>query len=131
LAKIIGSVDDLGRPVVRVEVPGRDGLLAVVDTGFNRTLMLQHDEAITLGFEFTGLNEYVELGTTAISKVQRATGSIEWLGKIVSVDAFVSTEPPATYRPDTARALIGTELLRDCLLLVDFAERLVEIETQA
>jgi hypothetical protein len=130
LAKITGRVDDLGRPVVRVEVPGRDGFLAVVDTGFNRTLMLQHDEAITFGFEFDGLNEFVELGTSAISKVQRATGSIQWLGKTISVDAFVSTEPPTIHRPDTARALIGTELPRDCLLLVDFSSRLVEIETQ-
>jgi predicted aspartyl protease len=130
LAKIIGSVDDLGRPVIRVEVAGRDGFLAVVDTGFNRTLMLQHDQAVSLGFSFTGLNEYVELGTTSISKVQRATGQIDWLGKNVSVDAFVSMEPPVTHRPDTARALLGTELLADCLLLVDFTNKVVESETQ-
>ena len=55
MAKIIGSVDDLGRPVVRIEVPGRDG---------------------------------------------------------------------------TAQALIGTEMLADCLLLVDFRTRIVEIEEQ-
>ncbi len=130
MAKIIGSVDELGRPVVRIDVPGHDSLLAVVDTGFNRALMLQHDQAITLGFAFTGLNEYVELGTSSISKVERATGRIEWLGRAIAVDAFVSAEPPATHRPDTARALLGTELLQDCLLLVDFSSRLVEIETQ-
>jgi hypothetical protein len=62
--------------------------------------MLQHDEAIALGFAFTALNEFVELGTSAISKVERATGNI------------------------------GTGLRRDCLLLVDFLSRLVEIETQ-
>ncbi len=127
---MIGSVDELGRPVIRIEVPEKDGLLVVVDTGFNRTLMLQHDEAISMGFTFTGLSEYVELGTSSVSEVQRATGRIHWLGKILNIDAFVSTEPPATHRPDTARALLGTELLQDCLLLVDFAERVVEIETQ-
>ncbi len=130
LAKIIGSVNELGRPVVRIDVPGHESRLAVVDTGFNRALMLRHDQAITFGFAFTGLNECVELGTTSISKVERAIGRIEWLGRLIAVDAFVSAEPPVAHRPDTARALIGTELLADCLLLVDSFSRLVAIETQ-
>jgi hypothetical protein len=46
------------------------------------------------------------------------------------VEALISNEPPAVHRPDSARALIGTELLANCLLLIDFSTQIVEIETQ-
>ena len=130
MAKVIGSTDDLGRPVVRVEVPDRDGFLAVVATGFNRSLLLQAAEAQAMGFVITENSEIVELGTTARVPVRRAYGRIQWLDRILQLEAFVSNEPPATSRPDMARALIGTELLADCLLLVDFRSRIVEIEDQ-
>jgi predicted aspartyl protease len=129
LAKIVGAIDDLGRPVVRVEVPGRDGFLAVVDTGFNRSLLLQAAEAAAMGFIRTDSEEIVELGTTARASVVPALGTIRWLDRTLQVEAFVSDEPAATNRPDTARALLGTALLADCLLLVDFSGRVVEIET--
>jgi hypothetical protein len=130
LAKIVGSVDDLGRPVVRVEVPGHDGFLAVVDTGFNRSLLLQPAQARELGFVISEETETVELGTTARADVRQSQGTIVWLGRELRIEAYISNEPPATHRPDTARALLDTELLADCLLLVDFNNRLVEIETQ-
>jgi predicted aspartyl protease len=130
LAKIIGSVDDLGRPIIRIEAPGRDGLAAVVDTGFNRSLLLLAADALSLGFSIKQKTEIVELGTTERVTVRRASGEIFWLGKTLRVEALISNEPTPIYRPDTARALIGTELLSGTLLLVDFASRLVEIETQ-
>jgi predicted aspartyl protease len=130
LAKIIGSVDDLGRPIIRIEAPGRDGLAAVVDTGFNRSLLLLAADALSLGFSIKQKTEIVELGTTERVTVRRASGEIFWLGKTLRVEALISNEPTPIYRPDTARALIGTELLSGTLLLVDFASRLVEIESQ-
>ena len=84
-----------------------------------------------MGFVITEYNEIVELGTTVRTSVSRAIGSIRWLDRTVHVDALVSNEPAANNRPDTARALIDTELLANCLLLVDFRTHLVEIETQA
>jgi predicted aspartyl protease len=130
LAKVTGSVDDLGRPVVRIEVPGRDGVLAVIDTGFNRALLLEAREAQAMGFVLTEEIESVELGTSVRAIVRAAIGRIMWLGREVKVQAFVSTEPSTTNRSNIARALVGTELLAGCLLLVDFATRIVEIETQ-
>ncbi len=130
MAKIIGSVDELGRPVVRVEVPSHDSFLAVIDTGFNRSLMMQAAEAAAIGFDVSKRTQVVELSTTETVEVEQATGKIWWLDREVWVDALISNEPSIAYRPDTARALIGTELLADCLLLVDFATRVVEIETQ-
>jgi predicted aspartyl protease len=130
LPKITGSIDDLGRPLVRVEVPGRDGFLAVLDTGFNRTLMIGAAEAVAMGFTITEESEVVELATTAKVQVRQALGTIWWMNREVKIEALISNVPASTHRPDTARALVGTELLSDCLLLVDFATRVVEIETQ-
>ncbi len=130
LAKIIGSVDDLGRPIVRVEVLGRDGFLAVIDTGFNRSLLLTAAEAIAMGFVIEVRTEAVELATTAQVFVRRATGTIRWLGRDTVVDALITDEPVVVHRPDIARALVGAELLAQCLLLVDYPARSVEIETR-
>ena len=75
MAKVTGSVDDLGRPVVRVEVPGHDGFLAVIDTGFNRSLMLLAAEAAAMGFALREETETVELGTTARVEVRSGVGN--------------------------------------------------------
>ena len=130
MAKVTGSVDDLGRPVVRVEVPGHDGFLAVIDTGFNRSLMLLAAEAAAMGFALREETETVELGTTARVEVRSGVGTIHWLGRERRIVALISNEPPANLQPDVARALIGTELLSDSLLLVDFVDRIAEIETR-
>jgi predicted aspartyl protease len=131
LGKIVGSVDDLGRPTVRIDVPGCDGFLAVVDTGFNRSLLLTAAEAIAMKFVIEVRTDTVELATTAQVLVRRATGTIRWLGRDTAVDALIADEPATVHRPDTARALIGAELLAKCLVLVDYPARRVEIETQS
>jgi hypothetical protein len=129
LAKIVGSIDGLGRPVVRIQVAGHDDILAIVDTGFNGSLMLESIEARQKGFVIDELTELVELGTTARVEVRRATGTIDWLGRPTVVDALISDEPSRPGATDVARALLGTALMSDCLLLVDFPNKLVEIET--
>ena len=128
MAKVIGTVDDLRRPVVRVEVPDRDGFLAIVDTGFNGALLLMATEALAMGFAISDEIETVELGTSARTSVRRGQATILWLGRTIDVHAYISTELPTASRPDTARALIGTELMANCLLLVDFPGRVVEVE---
>jgi predicted aspartyl protease len=131
LPKIVGHIDDLGRPVVRIEVPDRDGFLAVVDTGFNRSLMLQASEAVAMGFTIAEETEIVELGTTAQVEVRQGFGTMRWLDRDIRVEALISSEKLTVHRPDTARALIGAELLAKCLVLVDYPARRVEIETHS
>lgn len=48
----------------------------------------------------------------------------------MSIEAYVSDVPISQHRPDTARALLGTELMAGCLLLVDFPGRIVEVEEE-
>ena len=99
-----------------------------MDTGFNGALLLMATEALAMGFTISDEIETVELGTSAHTSVRR--GQVRWLGRTINIHAYVSTEPPAASRPDIPRALIGTELLTGCLLLVDFPSRVVEVEDE-
>ena len=101
-----------------------------MDTGFNGALLLMATEALAMGFTISDEIETVELGTSAHTSVRRGQATIRWLGRTINIHAYVSTEPPAASRPDIARALIGTELLTGCLLLVDFPSRVVEVEDE-
>ena len=83
-----------------------------------------------MGFAVTKETERVELGTSERATVLRAHGKIHWLGRVMSIEAYVSDVPISQHRPDTARALLGTELMAGCLLLVDFPGRIVEVEEE-
>ena len=52
---------------------------------------------------------------------------VRWLDRTIQVEALVSDEPMPVTGRDTARALVGTELLANCLLLVDFVARGLEL----
>jgi predicted aspartyl protease len=129
LANLIGNVDDRGRPVVRIEVPGHDELLAVVDTGFNRSLFLMADQALVLGFTVLEREETVELGTTERTNVHVAIGHILWFGATVKVEALVAKDGRRRIDPDAPRALIGTKLLAGCHVLIDFPRGTIEVES--
>ena len=51
LPELVGHVDQRDRAVVRVSLPGRDqSFLALVDTGFNGSLLMEATDAVSLGF---------------------------------------------------------------------------------
>ena len=81
-----------------------------------------------MGFAITEDAETVELGTAVKTKMLRARGMVRWLDRTIQVEALISDEPMPVSGRDTARALVGTEMLANCLLLVDFVARAVEIE---
>lgn len=89
--------------------------------------MLSRTGARLLGLESGEIATPIELGdgSTAIVRVTQA--SIQWLGAQRSVEVFVSENWQP--RSEDPVGLIGTGLLTPHLLLVDFAERTVEIET--
>lgn len=131
MAKLIGSIDQFGRPLVRVRLPGgQDDLLAIVDTGFNGQLMLSLSVAQSLRIALEDDLVPVELGTGAIEEVYVGQLDIVWLERAKRARVLVSESWPAP-KPDAPVALIGTRLLRPHLLLVDFDTDTVEIETQA
>lgn len=127
MAKVIGSVDDLGRPVIRVEGKS-DGILAVVDTGFNGDLLVTRPAAHALGVTGMVREADVELGDGSVARVFHGRATISWLGADRDVRVLVSDAWMTI--GDAPIGLAGTALLTPHLLLVDFAQGTVEIETQ-
>ena len=91
MAKVMGSVDDLGRPVVRLE-GAQEGILVIVDTGFNSDLMLTRAAARALGAERTDREIDVELGTGTIARVLRGRATVSWLGEQRLVQVMIADD---------------------------------------
>ena len=127
MAKVIGSVDLRGRPIIRLEV-GDDSILLVVDTGFNGDLMLARSAARLLGVDPRIRETDVELGDGRTVQVKEARTTIRWLEHDRRARILVSDD--WTVIGDAPAGLVGTELLAPHLLLIDFAGRTVEIESQ-
>lgn len=128
-----GSVDDLNRPLVRIELPGfSDPLVAFVDTGFNGAVLLDEPQAIRFGFRILKHRAHVRLASQHEEDFLLARGLFLWLGESKPVTAYVLIETPDERRARIARKteeeiLIGTELLAGCRLEVDFPSREVII----
>ena len=71
----------------------------------------------------------VELGDGRTIPLRAGRVVLNWLGVVREVDVYVSDEPShgGEGRP---LALIGAELLSPHLLMVDYAAKTVDIETQ-
>jgi predicted aspartyl protease len=128
---LVGSIDDLLRPVVRIQQSGPDDeFLALLDTGFNGELFLSPGDATRFGFRLSGVVSLVRLAGGRTHRVQRGNGKIVWLGKTREIEALVSINADETIRADEPIALVGTRLLYPHILLIDFAAGTVEIEAQ-
>ncbi|CAN0336218.1 unnamed protein product, partial [Phaeothamnion confervicola] len=128
---IVGSVDDRRRPLLRIELPGRpDGLLALLDTGFNGEILVAEADIEALGFRARAGFSAVELAAGQRIQLQRGQGTIVWLSAARRVEVLITKELPGPRRDGDPIMLVGTGLLSPNLLLIDFAMATVEIETQ-
>ena len=130
MAKLLGAVDQRGRPVVRITVLGHeDEILATIDTGFNGEVMIVEGDAAAVGVRMREDGERVELGHGESVNVRLGRLRIRWLDTEREVSVFVGArrEPSREGEPIM---LIGTRLLSPHLLFIDFEEKTVEIETQ-
>ena len=107
-------------PRFDVEVMGlrrRVPVTAVVDTGFDGYLCLPTAIAVGLGLELVG-EALVELADGS-EKIQLVfAGSVNFLGKVREVDIYVTQSDDA---------LLGTALLADCRMVIDFPADSVRI----
>ena len=129
-----GSVDDRKRPLVRIETPGfTDPLLAFVDTGFNGALLIDETQAARLGFSVARDSiRPVQLASQRNEDFMVGRGSFLWFGERRTITAYVMIETQGERRARNARKteeeiLIGTDLLSDCRLEIDFPARKVLI----
>ena len=107
-------------PTSQLEVQGSRGaveLTAIIDTGFDGHLCLPTSLAVGLGLELSGQNE-VELadGTRKMELV--FAGTVRFLDDRRDV---------AIYLTDGDEALIGTRLLSDCRISIDFTTGKVQL----
>ena len=133
MATLVGGIDDRLRPYMRVEYPGADdGFIALLDTGFNGELFLEEPAAFQLGVQLRGTSELVHLASGPVQEVRRGVVTIRWLGVVRRAEVLVavvgSVKPR---RADDPIALVGTALLNPHLVLLDFANRTIEIESEA
>ena len=78
MAKVIRSVDQRGRPVIRIEGKS-ESILVVVDTGFNGDLLLAREAARLLGVDPVSKETEIELGDGRTVVVNEARATITWL----------------------------------------------------
>jgi len=110
-------------PQAKVEVIGsRRSVVveAIIDTGFDGFLSLPTSLAVTLGLELVGTLCF-ELADGSQTEELVFSARAKLAGKTRRVKVLVS---------DSQDILLGTRLLEDCQLLVDFATGTVRIERQ-
>jgi clan AA aspartic protease len=108
-------------PTFDIEVIGSRGSLlvsATVDTGFDGQLCLPVNLAIMLGFELID-QQLVEFADGRRERQFVFSGAVRFLDEEKPVALFVT---------DSDDTLIGTELLADCTLFVDFTTGETRIE---
>ena len=107
-------------PTTTLEVIGLQSsteITAIIDTGFQGDLLLPISQAKTLGLVLSGYAPAILADGSRTSQMVFA-GSVRFLGKIRQAEIFVA---------DTDAALVGTELLSDCQLVVDFPNQKVSL----
>jgi predicted aspartyl protease len=128
-----GSVDDLGRPIVRIEAFGfSDSLVAIIDTGFNGAAIVDANQAQRLGIKTYNQFANARLASQREEKFLLGRGRFLWFGEEISITAFVLIETDEERRMRIARKreeeiIIGTELLEKCQVVLDFPNRRVLI----
>ena len=129
-----GSIDDLMRPLIRIDTPGfSDPLVAFIDTGFNGAILIDEAQAGTLGFQISS-DRYKQamLASQREEDFFIGRGTFLWFGERLMISALVIIESQSQRRARLARKteeeiLIGTELLSACRLEIDFPARKVLI----
>jgi len=109
-------------PVVDIKlVSGKNGeieLAAIIDTGYNGEVILSENKIHEMGLEFLGTID-TELADGEIVELELFRGRIKWFDTIreIAIGASQSDD-----------VLLGTLLLADCELYVNFKEGSVRIE---
>lgn len=100
-------------PKTDVEVGGTRrtvALKAIVDTGFDGDICVPLNVAVTLGLELKGTG-FMELADGSQRQELVFSGSVQLLGETRAVAILLT---------NGEEALVGTDLLADCRLTVDF-----------
>jgi predicted aspartyl protease len=128
MPEVRGGVDQRGRPLVRIKFIGFDDeLVAMVDTGFNGELLMSENDAAAWGIIPVGIAAKLELGDGSKIIAGRGTAAISWMGKRHAIAVQITPSAKGKRRPDEPVALIGTRLLAQDILEINFPAQSVVI----
>jgi clan AA aspartic protease len=112
-----GYFNERDEPVVTLDV-GSLSIEVLVDTGFGGSLIIPGNIAHQLDLEFVGPEEFRSVtGETFLADAFSIR--MDWLGKSIRVPVATSKE--------VNLSLLGSHLLRDCRLTIDYRYRTVTI----
>src|SRR5262245_10511815 len=111
-----GAIDHLRRSVVRIEMPTPlDGLLCLIDTGYNGHLLLERSVALRVQFRMPSrISDQIVFGDGSIRMAEIARGRIFWFGSTLMVDAHVVPDARVVRHSSPEHqvdGMIGTALL--------------------
>lgn len=116
---IVGRVNDRDEPICEIEIifhqPRK--FSAVIDTGFNGYISIPQKIIFLTGWRFIGHDEY-ELASGEILKERVYLGEVIFDGKKQPVYALANR---------TDDILIGTKLLDDKILSIDFKSKKLKV----
>lgn len=118
---IIGFVNESDEPVIEVKLDlGKEkrAVNAVIDTGFNGYISVPKKLIDESDWDFLGIEEY-ELASGELMREKVFLGRIE-----------IGTEKLAVFilSNNSSDTLVGTKLLRNRLLIINFADKTLKIE---
>ena len=118
---IIGFVNESDEPVIEVKLDlGKEkrAVNAVIDTGFNGYISVPKKLIDESDWDFLGIEEY-ELASGELMRERVFLGRIE-----------IGTEKLAVFilSSNSSDALIGTKLLKNRLLTINFADKTLKIK---
>lgn len=113
-----GTVNDLLEACITIHFDQQNSLICVIDTGFSGTLMLPRSFIAQLPAQQIGTEFFTLAGGQEIES-EIFVVAASWFGKQKFINVVAS---------NAEDALIGTELLRDSVLRIDYATSQVEIK---
>ncbi len=119
---ISGTITRAGSPIVEIRLLGRKAqttIEGILDTGFDGYLCLPIIVAVPLGLELIDVADSELADGTVVEDEPVFAGQVEWGDKILDVEILLTR---------TTEALIGTALLRDTEVHLDFTSGTVIIE---
>ena len=111
-----------GKPKIELTVTGLDNKIrvpALIDTGFDGALMLSLPAALQIGLRLSNMVQ-VELADGSIKKEFVFEAKVMLDGETFPVDILLTS---------SEESLLGTALLRDRSLTMDFSRQLIKLDS--
>ncbi len=111
-----GIVNENLEAVLQVRLTNGANIKCVLDTGFNGSLLLPREFVEINSMLFVG-REKVMMVEEISTEIDTAIAEVNWLNEEFSIRIFIS---------ETDESLIGTQMLVDTLLEIDYKNRTVK-----